>query len=118
MRNWLPAQGYHTYKRFKQTGTLRASPPAVLAVGFFTLIVIGTLLLSLPFSQRQPIAPFDAFFMATSAVTVTGLTVFDPSTMLTGFGQVVLISLVQLGGLGFVTFAVLAAIKLGKKMSL
>lgn len=118
MRNWLPLQGYQTYKRIKRTGMLRASPPVILAAGFFALILLGTSLLNLPIAQKQPINLFEAFFMATSAVTVTGLTVFDPSTMLTAFGQIVLISLVQLGGLGFVTFAVLAAITLGKKMSL
>ncbi len=118
MRNWLPLQGYHTYKRIKRTGMLRASPPVILAAGFFALILLGTALFSLPFAQREPIGLFEAFFMATSAVTVTGLTIFDPSATLTAFGQIVLISLVQLGGLGFVTFAVLAAITLGKKMSL
>jgi trk system potassium uptake protein TrkH len=118
MRDWLPIHSDRAYKRVKPTGTLRASPPVVLAAGFLALIVVGALLLSLPISQRQPITPFEAFFMATSAVTVTGMTVFEPSIMLSGFGQVVLIALVQLGGLGFVTFAVLAAIKLGKKMSI
>ena len=56
--------------------------------------------------------------MATSAVTVTGLAVVDPASQLSHFGQVVLILLVQLGGLGFVTFAVISAITLGHKMSL
>src|SRR5690606_26758737 len=80
--------------------------------------LIGTILLSLPMASRQPISPFTAFFMATSAVTVTGLATIEPSIVLSHFGQIVLIALVQLGGLGFVTFAVVAAITLGKKMSL
>src|SRR5690606_2318500 len=116
--NWLPLYSYQSYQRIKRTGLLRASPPVVLAVGFLALILIGTILLSLPMASRQPISPFTAFFMATSAVTVTGLATIEPSIVLSHFGQIVLIALVQLGGLGFVTFAVVAAITLGKKMSL
>lgn len=82
------------------------------------LILLGTLLLSLPAAARHPISIFQAFFMATSAVTVSGLTVIEPGVSLTHFGQIVLISLVQLGGLGFVTFAVLSSLALGKKLSL
>lgn len=120
MRNWLPLHTYtyQSYERIRRTGLLRASPPIVLAAGFMALIAVGTLLLALPIAGREPISLFTAFFMATSAVTVTGLTIIDPAVSLTHFGQIVLISLVQLGGLGFVTFAVVAAITLGKKMSL
>ena len=118
MRSWSPLSTYRTYSRIRRTGTLRASPPFLLAAGFLALITIGTLLLSLPWSSHQPISVFTAFFMATSAVTVTGLTVIDPAIALTQFGQVVLITLIQLGALGFVTFAVVAAITLGKKMSI
>lgn len=118
MRNWLPSSYQISYARVRRTGMLRASPPMVLAAGFFALIILGTLLLWLPLSAHQPIGLFAAFFMATSAVTITGLTVIEPGVTLTLFGQTVLIILVQLGGLGFVTFAVLSAITLGKKMSL
>src|SRR5690606_14114708 len=118
MRNWLPLYNYQSYQRIRRTGLLRASPPVVLAFGFLALILVGTLLLSLPIASQQPISFFTAFFMATSAVTVTGLATNEPSVALSHFGQIVLISLVQLGGLGFVTFAVVAAITLGKRMSL
>ncbi len=118
MRNWDPLYSLTTYRRVKRTGLLRASPPFVLAAGFLCLILLGTLLLSLPAASQHPISLFEAFFMATSAVTVTGLTVIDPATTLSQFGQIVLITLVQLGGLGFVTFAVISAITLGNKMSL
>ena len=118
MRNWLPSiYGYHPYQNVKRTGMFRASPPVVLASGFLALILLGTGLLSLPISSQQDLDLFTAFFMATSAVTVTGLTSIEPS-FLTHFGQIVLIALVQIGGLGFVTFAVVSAIMLGKKMSL
>jgi trk system potassium uptake protein TrkH len=118
MRNWLPLQTYRTYRRITRTGMLRASPPVVLAGGFFLLILAGTVLLALPVSNQGPVSLLTAFFMATSAVTVTGLAVVEPAQGFTTFGQVVLITLVQLGGLGFVTFAVVSAITLGKKMSL
>lgn len=118
MRNWLPGYGYHSYAHIRRTGLLRASPPIVLAAGFIALILVGTLLLALPVSATQPVGLVTAFFMATSAVTVTGLAVVEPAIALSHFGQIVLIALVQLGGLGFVTFAVIAAITLGKRMSL
>jgi len=103
----------------KTSRMLRASPPTLLALGFLGLIIIGALLLWLPQSARTGnIDLFDAFFMATSAVTVTGLAVIHPAQSLSGFGQTVLVILVQLGGLGFVTFAVLTALALGRKLSI
>ncbi len=118
MRNWDPLYSLQSYRRVRRTGLLRASPPIVLAAGFLCLILLGTLLLWLPISGLGPISLFQAFFMATSAVTVTGLTIIDPAVALSQFGQIVLITLVQLGGLGFVTFAVISAITLGHRMSL
>ncbi len=118
MRNWFPLHSYPSYIRFKRTGVVRASPPVVLACGFLTLIALGTLFLMLPAAAQTPIGAMSALFMATSAVTITGLGVVDPGTDLTTFGQVVLMVLVQLGGLGYVTFAVVSAITLGKRMSL
>lgn len=97
---------------------LQASPPMVLALGFLGLIALGTVLFKMPFATRSPIGWFEAFFTATSAVTITGLTVIEPATVLTLSGQILLTILVQIGGLGFVTFAVLAAITLGKRISL
>lgn len=96
---------------------LKASPPFILAAGFMVLIVLGTAILSLEVASSSPLSVFEAFFMATSAVTVTGLAVIQPAE-LTLFGKMVLVSLVQLGGLGFVTFAVLTSLALGKKLSL
>src|SRR5699024_12657933 len=74
--------------------------------------------LSIPFSQTTHISWFEALFAATSAVTVTGLSIFDVSTTLTFWGKMVVIVLVQIGGLGFVTFAILAASTLGKRISI
>lgn len=112
------ARGIDVYKRFTRTGRFSASPPIVLGGGFLLLIFIGTVLLALPIATTRPIGLFSAFFMAASAVTVTGLTVVDPSTSFTWFGQVVLALLVQIGGLGFVTLAVVSMLALGKRISL
>lgn len=105
---------WHSSRQVNRTRALHASPPVILTTGFLALIFVGTVLLSLPLSGPQPIGVFNAFFMATSAVTVTGLASVNPATDLSYFGQIVLVTLVQLGGLGFVTFAVLTSLALGK----
>src|SRR5690606_39637650 len=112
------ARPYHSYQRLRRTGRFHASPPAVLAGGFGLLILLGAVLLCLPWATREPITLFQALFTATSSVTVTGLSVVDVSTQFTPFGYGVIAMLVQFGGLGFVTFALVAAAKLGKKLSM
>jgi len=118
MRNFrLPRPGL-SYRRLARSGTFSASPPLVLTGGFIVLILLGAGLLCLPFAAVRPVGFFTALFTATSAVTVTGLTVVDTGTVFTPFGEVVLACLVQVGGLGFVTLAVVAAMTLGKRISL
>ena len=80
-------------------------PALVLATGFLVLIAIGTVLLSLPFAAASGAwtDPVTALFTATSAVCVTGLVVVDTGTYWSSFGQVVIITLAQLGGFGFMT---------------
>ncbi|WGZ96133.1 MAG: potassium transporter TrkG [Candidatus Thiothrix putei] len=78
---------------------------------------MGSVLLKLPIASHVPTAWLDAVFTATSAVTVTGLVVVDTGTHFTLFGQVVIALLIQVGGLGFMTFAVVGAIMLGTKIS-
>lgn len=84
-----------------------SNPPRVIVVSFAVLIFAGALLLMLPISsQNQSSLPFwDALFTATSATCVTGLIVRDTATWFSGFGQGVILALIQLGGLGLVTFA-------------
>ncbi|WP_223635028.1 TrkH family potassium uptake protein [Planococcus sp. 4-30] len=94
------------------------SPPLVISGSFLFLILAGTLLLKLPFATTRPISWTDALFTATSATTVTGLSVFDPGTVLTGFGEVVLLVLIQCGGIGLMTFAVAILILFRKKVGL
>jgi trk system potassium uptake protein TrkH len=80
-------------------------PAGVLAIGFLILIGIGTLILALPISSARGewTDPLTALFTATSAVCVTGLVVVDTGTHWSGFGQVALLVLFQLGGFGFMT---------------
>ncbi|MFW2176679.1 MULTISPECIES: TrkH family potassium uptake protein [unclassified Moraxella] len=96
---------------------LQLSSPAILSLGFLMLIAIGTVLLSLPIASFKPISVLQAGFTATSAVTVTGLNVVDTANYTT-FGQMVIIALIQFGGLGFMTFAILVLTSLQGKMGL
>lgn len=89
----------------------------IIIYGFLLIIMIGSLLLMLPVSTRgNESASFgDALFTATSAVCVTGLVVRDTATYWSEFGQVVILLLIQIGGMGVVTMAVLIARVSGKK---
>lgn len=82
------------------------NPARTLVFGFALLIAIGTLLLFSPGATRAntpPLTFMQALFTATSAVCVTGLSVFDPGSTLSLYGQTVLLCLIQVGGLGFMT---------------
>ncbi|MCQ0969786.1 Ktr system potassium transporter B [Paracoccus sp. TK19116] len=91
----------------------RRPPPAVLATLYLILIIIGAALMYLPFTTTRPITVMEALFTSTSAVTVTGLVVLDTQLELTFWGQLVVLILIQLGGLGLMTFAVLVFSALG-----
>jgi len=95
------------------------SPSRMLLGGFVVIILLGTGLLMLPAASAtgRSIAFLDALFMATSAACVTGLAVLDVGADLSRFGQAVILLLIQIGGLGFMTFAVLIFLMLGKKIS-
>lgn len=99
-------------KKFSQAQTI--------ALGFFIVILTGTLLLMLPFASRdgQSIGFIPALFTASSATCVTGLVVVDTYTHWTLFGQLVIITLIQIGGLGFVTIGVLFAMALNRNIDL
>jgi trk system potassium uptake protein TrkH len=97
----------------------RFQPAQLLAISFMVAILIGTLLLALPFStQSGQISFVDALFTATSAVCVTGLTVKDTSTYFSTAGQLILLILFQLGGLGIMSFSTLILFVAGKKVSI
>ena len=91
----------------------------IIALGFFLIIMAGTFLLMLPFSSKgQPASFLTALFTATSATCVTGLVVVDTFCSWTLFGQLVILCLIQVGGLGFVTIAVFFSIYIRRTISL
>lgn len=97
---------------------IHMSPPQVLSITFLVAIFFGAILLYLPVSTTAPISFLDALFTATSATTVTGLAVVSTGNDFTLFGQTVIMVLMQIGGLGLMTFAVLIVMLLGKKIGL
>ncbi|KRQ87342.1 Ktr system potassium uptake protein B [Caloramator mitchellensis] len=98
----------------------KLQPVQILALGFAGVILLGALILKLPISSADGTStPFiDCLFTATSAVCVTGLVVVDTGTHWSTFGQFIILLLIQIGGLGFMTFATLFAIVLGRKITL
>ena len=104
--------------RKKPKTTVNLSPPSLLVLGFLSFIVIGTLLLKLPISHHGDLPWIHALFTATSAVTITGLSVVNVGEAYTVFGKIVIMLLLQSGGLGFMTFAILAVMSLSAKIGL
>jgi len=95
------------------------TPPQLLVLSFLGTIIIGSLLLSTPWAvQNGQVNYLTSLFTATSAVCVTGLVVVDTATHWTLFGQVVIISLIQIGGLGVMSFATFFALLFGLKIQL
>ena len=107
---------YFKKEKKKFLPTLNSS--AQIALGFVLLIVMGTFLLKLPFATTQSLSWLDTLFTATSAVTVTGLIVVNTGTAFTVFGQSVIMVLMQLGGLGLMTFAVSVFLLLKRKVGM
>lgn len=102
------------------SGLHRASPMKIILAGYCLIILLGSLLLWLPVATRAgESVPFsDAFFTATSATCVTGLVRFDTYTCWSGFGQVIILCLIQIGGVGFMTLAITAMAAAGRKIGL
>jgi len=93
------------------------NPVAFVVLSFLAIIIIGAILLWLPFSSKQgPTSLIDAFFTATSATCVTGLVVKDTATHFSLFGQIVILLLIQLGGLGYMTITSFFALLIGKRL--
>lgn len=93
---------------------------ALIAGGFALIILLGSILLALPCAAQsgQSIGWFDSLFTSTSAVCVTGLIVRDTGTTFSLFGQIILLVLIEVGGLGFMTFATMVFRILGRQISL
>lgn len=94
-------------------GAKGVSPPAVLAMVYAMFIVLGAIALRLPFSNFGNVTFSDALFTSASAVTVTGLVVVDTGSDFTFVGQMIIALLIQIGGLGLMTFAALLLSMLG-----
>lgn len=104
----------------KKRSRLFAFPARTIMISFVLVILVGSVLLMLPFSSksREFTGFLDALFTATSATCVTGLIVFDTFTHWSYFGQVVILSLIQVGGLGLVTLTSFISMAIGRKMGL
>ncbi|CAG7656539.1 TrkH family potassium uptake protein [Paenibacillus allorhizosphaerae] len=108
------------FKRFKkQFPFIRLNPPQVLSIGFIVIIFLGSVLLSLPIASADGTGqPYlDALFMSASATCVTGLSVINTGEFYSFFGEIVLLLLVQIGGLGFMTMATLIALVFRRKIT-
>lgn len=92
----------------------------VIILGFSSVILLGTFLLMLPISSHEKIVTpfFDALFTSTSAVCVTGLVVYDTAVYWSSFGQLVILLLIQIGGMGVITVAAAFSMISGRKISL
>lgn len=98
----------------------RAQAPRLLIIGFAGIVFLGTLILKLPAATTTgaSISWIEAVFTSTSAVTVTGLGVLTTSTDFSRFGQLVILILLQLGGVGFIAFSVLLFRLVGRQVTL
>ena len=100
--------------------TVKLQPAQIIILGFLALILLGSILLSLPIATRtgQPIGYLDALFTSTSAVCVTGLVVADTGSAFSLFGQIVIILLIQAGALGVMTVMSFAFLLVRKRFGL
>ncbi len=113
-------EGKHLLRFWKKIRRLRLSATQIIAVTFACIILLGAALLTLPAASRDGVSCgfVPALFTATSATCVTGLVLFDTYTQWSGFGQTVLLLLIELGGLGFMSAATLVIFLLRKKVGL
>ena len=96
----------------------KSNPYLVIISSFIIFLAIGTMLLALPIAQRQPTSFIDCLFISTSAFTVTGLATIDITANFNTFGHIIIMILVQAGGLGIITLAMIVFIMLGRKVGL
>jgi trk system potassium uptake protein len=97
---------------------LKLTPALMVVLSFIALIFAGTIILMLPYSTHSGTIPFsDALFTATSAVCVTGLIVVDTGSYFTLFGQLTILVLIQIGGLGVMTISVMLFRAVGRSIS-
>ena len=114
------AQGRPLFRRSLKKQRIKLTPTQIIALAFAGIIVLGTVLLSLPAASRdgQPVSVLDALFTATSATCVTGLVRFDTWSQWSGLGQTVILCLIEIGGLGFMSAASLVVFLFRRRVSL
>lgn len=101
----------HKKKKVPFSGTKK------IALSFAAVIFIGSILLSMPFANTLDVRPYiDNLYIAVSCVCVTGLTPFDVGAQYNLFGEIVMAILIQIGGLGLITFIYLILYQMGSKM--
>ena len=110
----------HSLSINRKVASQRFHPARVLLGSFFIIIIIGALFLLLPRAAKPgiQISFLDALFTSTSATCVTGLTVVDTSSTFSLFGQIIILILIQIGGLGLMTYASFFALILGQNISI
>jgi len=109
---------YENISDTSKKNTIEFNPAKVLVLTFAAIILAGSFLLSLSYSAKnETLSYIDALFTSTSAVCVTGLVVKDTLDTFTLFGQLIIMFLIQIGGLGVMSFAILITSMLGKKIS-
>ena len=108
---------YHFWAR-KPRKTMH--PAKLIALVFMVIILLGAVLLMLPVASRDGVSCgfLPALFTATSATCVTGLSLFDTYTQWSGFGQIVILVMIQLGGLGFMSIASLVVFMFHRRVGL
>ncbi|MBO5948204.1 hypothetical protein J6Q66_05150 [bacterium] len=109
---------FFEYKEETLISSINKRPEIILPIAFFSLCAIGTILLLLPISKNMSVTFLDTLFTAVSASCVTGLSVLNIGESYNFFGQLILLFLIQTGGLGIMSITSIIFIVLGKRMSL
>jgi len=106
------------YMKFSKI--FKLTPPKIIVYSFLLFVLFGSFLLTLPISGKDgnPTGFVNALFTATSAACVTGLVVVDTLTHWSIFGQLVILMLIQIGGIGIITLATFFLLLLGKRLKL
>ncbi|RME09708.1 MAG: Trk family potassium uptake protein, partial [Ardenticatenia bacterium] len=112
------SETYFVEAQLSQHSSLARRNATILVVGFAAIILVGTFLLMLPASSamERPLTFMEALFTATSATTVTGLVVLTTATDLSLFGQLVVLLLIEVGGVGFIAFSVVLFALIGRRL--
>ncbi|MGR3467159.1 MAG: TrkH family potassium uptake protein [Shimia sp.] len=113
----MPAVATKRFLVGLRTATLASHPAKVLLIGYVSYILLGWVLLNIPLMQQVPVGALDALFIATSAVSTTGLVTVDPGGSFTFAGELVILLLIQAGGLGYMTIGSFTVLSLQHRIS-